>query len=483
MPGQRAEFRGQKGAPPARVSALFFVLNIIMALLSAAPLHAQRGPASLPASQLMPRSTLDQIDRTELGSLYKPADAAKLFQAHQQIERYFASSSNRKDAVASLEALGLDPNIIGRLTRIRMDWPALAPGVFSINEKVGPYDVRYFLGIPQGYDRAKPWPLVIKLLSADAVLADPPPDAEQVQSIYMNWITDELAQHPDAIVVVPVLNPKEMYGPSYAGMNSVIQPMQHVANRCNIDPCRVYMVGQSASASAAWNLALHYSTYFAAFTALAGEASAEWQRVRLMNLRNLLPVAWHDFNDEIVKIDASRSLIQALRGMKLDVDYVETRNVGHVPTDAIAEERFKKMRARRRPMYPKQITLQSNRPDTMFNRNDWVQIYQPLNPGQERRLLFRGTAGTMLVYPNSYSVDATISNNTIAVTSRNVQSVRFYINDQMIDPTRAVSVTFNRVPRFESIVKLSIEEMLKDQLFLGRGWRYYTGVIDIDFGK
>ena len=32
----------------------------------------------------------------------------------------------------------------------------------------------------------------------------------------------------------------------------------------------------------------------------------------------------------------------------------------------------------------------------------------------------------------------------------------------------------------EGFIKPDISEMLKDQLFLGRGWRYFTGVIDID---
>jgi hypothetical protein len=38
----------------------------------------------------------------------------------------------------------------------------------------------------------------------------------------------------------------------------------------------------------------------------------------------------------------------------------------------------------------------------------------------------------------------------------------------------------NKKARFTRIVKPSMEEMLKDQLFLGRGWRYFTGVVDID---
>jgi predicted esterase len=441
---------------------------------------AQRGPASLPASQAIPRATLDQMYRRELGNLYRAADAEKLYRANQLVETYFASASDRKQTIQAIESLQLDPNIIGRITRIRMDWPALSPGVYYINERLGPHDVRYFLGIPVGYDRTKSWPLVIKLPTADAFVTDPRPDAEQANQIYISWMTQELKAHPDAVLIMPLLNLDELWGPSYAGMNSVIQPMLHVANRCNIDPTRVYMIGHAMSAHATWNLALHYTTYFAAFEALAGGASADWQRTRIMNLRNVLPVVWHDANDEQIKVDSSRQLVQLLRGLKIDVDYVETRNVGHVPTDAIAEERYKKMRGRTRNLYPKRVSIQSNRPDTMFNRNDWVQIYQPMNPGQEQRLIFRGSGGAMMVYPAAYSVDATISNNTLAVTSRNVESVRFYVNDQMIDFARAVSVTFNRVPRFEKILTPSIEEMLKDQLFLGRGWRYYTAVIDVD---
>jgi hypothetical protein len=90
----------------------------------------------------------------------------------------------------------------------------------------------------------------------------------------------------------------------------------------------------------------------------------------------------------------------------------------------------------------------------------------------------------MIVYPAAWTVDATVdrAKNAIVVSSQNVESVRFYVNDQMIDFARGVSVVVNRRPRYEAILKPNIEEMLKDQQFLGRGWRYYTAVIDIDFG-
>jgi poly(3-hydroxybutyrate) depolymerase len=259
--------------------------------------------------------------------------------------------------------------------------------------------------------------------------------------------------------------------------------MLHVANRVNVDPARVYLIGHSMSGHAVWNFALHYPTYFASFEALAGGVGADWQRVRMMNLRNILPVVWHDADDTVIKVDVPRQLVKVLRqNIKSDIDYVETKGVGHVPTQAIADERYAKMRARVRPLYPQRVSIQSNRPDTMFNRADWVQIYQPLNPGQERKLFFSHGTGHMVVYDGSFNVDATIENNRINATSSNVETVRFYLNDQMIDFSRPVSVNLNRRVRFEGIVKPDIEAMLKDQLFLGRGWRYFTGYVDIDFG-
>ena len=125
-------------------------------------------------------------------------------------------------------------------------------------------------------------------------------------AIYTAWINDELKAHPDAAVLMPLLNLDELWGPSYAGMNSVIQPMLHVAGRVNMDPARVYLIGHGMSGHAAWNLGLHYTTYFAAINPLAGSAKADWQRLRLMNLRNTLPGRVARRQRPIIKVDLAR---------------------------------------------------------------------------------------------------------------------------------------------------------------------------------
>jgi hypothetical protein len=452
----------------------------VLILMLGSVAAAQAPPASLPAPTAMPADLLDVIDRQELAGKYQPADRARYLQAHTLIEQYFADPSRRRETVAALEATGLDPVVIGRLTRVRMDWPALAGGVYYINERIGPHDVRYFLGIPKAYDRTKPWPLVIKLPTADAFVAEPRPDPVQVTEIYSAWIIDELKRHPDAVVIMPLLNLDELWGPSAAGMNSVIQPMLDAANRVNLNPSRVYMIGHAMSAHAVWNLALHYTTYFAGFEALAGGASAEWQRLRSMNLRNLAPVAWHDANDPQIKVDVARSLVRVLRAQRVNVDYTETTGVGHVPTEKIVEDLCARMRTAKRDLYPPAVAIQSNRTETMFNRNDWMQIYQPLNSGAEQRLLLTHGSGMIITNSTPWSADATIENNTITINARNVASLRIYLNDQMVDMSKAVKVVLNRRVRLDEIPQTSVDQMMRDQLFLGRGWRYYTAVIDLD---
>ncbi len=455
-----------------------------ISVLFATIAFAQTAPTATAVSTapvFMDEKTLAPLYQHELGAKFDPAKLHDLYQAHKLIEQYFSDAPGRKATVAKLEATGIEPNILGRLCRIRMTWPQLQAGVYYINERVGPHFVKYFLGIPKDYDRGKSWPLVVKLPATDEFVRDPKPTADMITMWYTNWMADELKRHPDAIVIMPLLNLDELYGPSYAGMHTVIQPMLHACERTNVDTTRVYLIGHSMSASATWNIGLHYPTYLTAINPLAGGAKHDWQRVRMMNLRNILSVPWHDVNDEVIKVDSTRALVRILKNFKIDVDYEETKKQGHTPTEEIYDRCYQKMRQRTRDLYPKRVTLQSNRPDTMFNRIDWVQQWQPVNSGTESWLILSRGHGHMVVYQNTFKTDATLTGmNRIDATTDNVASLRFYLNDQMVDFSKPVTVNVNKKGFFEAMVKPGVELMLKDQIFMGRGWRYFTGVVDID---
>jgi hypothetical protein len=443
------------------------------------------GSATTAPANSMPRESLDELDRSALATQYNPAFADRYYEIHKLLEMYFATDAaeDRKAITEWIARFGVNPNVVGRLVRIHMDWPELAPGPYAVNERVGPHAVHYFIGIPKGYDRKTAWPLVVMLPSATAFASNPKPDADAVTALYTGWINDELAKHPDAVVMMPLLNLSEGWGPSYGGMNTVMQAMQHVTHRVNVDPARVALIGFDMSAHSVWNLGLHYTTYFAVLNPFAGSAAADWQRTRLMNLRNTYVVAWHDVDDLAIKVNFSRTLIGVLRKFKYDVDYDETNHVGHTPNADIVERAYQKVRARSRDLYPKEVSIQSNRPDTLFNRLDWVQMYQAFTPGPDTKLLFRHGGGAMIVTQNTMSIQAKIADNKIDAKTDNVESMRFYLNDQMIDFSKPVSLSINGKVRFEGMLKPNLDEMLKDQLFLGRGWRYFTAVMDVDFGE
>ena len=441
------------------------------------------GINNFPAGESIPPATLQGMYRTELGKAYDPSLAPKLEQAHQLLEKYFQmrTAAGRKATVAGLQATGIDPNVLGRLCRIRANWPTLAGGgVFYVNEKIGAYGIQYFVGVPKAYDRTRPWPLVVKLPAATVFLSEPPPDAARVVQLYTAWINDDLAKHPDAVVLMPLLDLNELWGPSYTGINRVLQPILDTANRLNIDPARVYMVGHSTGALGVWNVALHFPTYFAAINPLAGAANEQWQKPRLANLWNVLPVIWHDDSDKVIKVSFATQLVEQLRHLDIHVDFDETKNLGHAPSDEVVGRDYQKMRAKVRPLYPKEVWDQTSLPDVQFNRIDWVQMYQQLDTGKELQMFFPRSSGHMTVYENSCTVHALVHDNQIEATIDNVNTLRFYVNDQMIDFSKPVAVVINKQQRFKGLLKPSVDEMLRDQLFLKRGWRYFTAAIDVD---
>jgi hypothetical protein len=437
--------------------------------------------ASIAGAQPISQEQVSPLYAAELGSLYHPADLSRLYAAHQLIEQYFAAvdTNQRNAALSDLAATNIDPAIIGRLTRIRLGWAELAPGVYYVNEKSGPYQVRYFLGVPKDYQRSAAWPLVIKLPTPNAFVGDQLASADEVVRIYTEWITEELEHHPDALVLMPLFNLSERYGPSIAGMNTVIQPLLNAAGKVNIDPARVYMLGHSMAAQATWAIAMHYPTYFAAINPLAGEPEEDWTLLRMVNLRNTLIVAWHDDDDLVMPVNRANDLVSAMRKLKMDVEYFHGTGVGHAPSSDILRMCYGKMRARIRYLYPPRVSLQSNRNESFFNRNDWVQVYQELEPGPVRQE--RTPAGELFrMDQNAYSLDARIDGNTVQITADNVWLLRLYFNDQMVDLSKPIVVTVNGREKFRGLVSPSLEEMLKDQRSLGRGWRYYTAILDLD---
>jgi hypothetical protein len=439
-----------------------------------------RGAAADPG---MTPAEMQAADRDVLASLPTKVDVTTLGPTHQLIESYFtATSRDDRDKIAKqLAASGIAPEVIGRIAANRQGWSSLRPGVYYIDDKFGAATVRYFLGVPATYNRARNWPVVIKLPTPAAFLTNPWQNGETVAKIYGQWIFDELKAHPDALVLMPLLNLDELWGPGNAGMGYVMEPLNHAASVVNVDPARVYLAGHSMAGHATWNLGVHYPTYFAAINPMAGAMDEVWQTLRLPCLLNTAPVVWADTSDAIVDVGESRKLVNLLKSAKVPVTYHETSNIGHVPPANLLEAMYKEMRAVIRPLYPRTVTIQSDLPETIFNRVDWVQVYDQANAGKITTFKFSHGVGLMMECQNDFRIDAALdAPNHVSVKTHNVAALRLSFNDQMVDFTKPVTVIVDGKSRFSGMLAPNIDEMLKDEMFLGRGWRYFTASVEID---
>jgi hypothetical protein len=410
-------------------------------------------------------------------------DLARLYASHLLVEEYFTDNlpaSRRTSIINELKRYRTTPREVAELCALRLRWQPTDPGVYYINDHVGPIPVHYFVGVPKGYVPNEPRPLILMLPTANAFVLKPKMTEKDVADTYIGWLKDELTKRPGNIVVMPLLHLTDLWGPGYAGMNDAMKPLQDVADRLSIDTRKVYLRGIGMSGHAVWNLGLHYPTYFAAINPLAGGASYDWQRLRAANLRNTLPVVWADASDQDVPVKLSRDMVAQLRKSKVDVVYEETKNVGHTPSPEIDQKLYDVMAARTRDLYPRTVWLRTNRPDVAFNRVDWIQVWQPMDGGQEIRTLFRWSGTGMWSYQVPVVLEAVCDKNTIDITSKNLGSLRILLSREMVDFTKPIKVLVNKKIVFNDLVSESIDTTLKDQLMLGRGWRKYTAAIELD---
>jgi hypothetical protein len=459
------------------------VMIVLAATVAARADSSTTSPTTLPAAAPMVQADLIAVDKAALGADFAKQTPDALYAAQLDIEKYFSGdSADRRAAVRSLALSGVDANVLGKLCHVRMGWQNLGIGkggnAFLVDTTRAGHPARYFLGVPSDYDRTRPWPMVVKLMSAGELGNAKDPAA--VISASHDWAVSQLTEHPDALVLVPIYDPKEGFGPSYAGMNAAMQSLWHAADVVNIDPARVYLIGQGEAASAGWNLVLCYPNYFAAFADFAGAAPADWERVRLISLFNVLPVIWHDDTDRVMPLSASTSLVFALHGKKIPVEFIKTHGIGHLPNPQTVDRVYDIMRQRTRPLYPATVELQSTRPDTLFNRADWLQAWQPMDGGDYQRVFFHGGPENMRIFSNPLTVVATCKDNRIEANLQNVESVTIFLNDQMIDFSKPLKIEVNHHLRYTGPAIPSVQRMLADHLLLGRGWRYFSAAIDID---
>jgi predicted peptidase len=106
---------------------------------------------------------------------------------------------------------------------------------------------------------------------------------------------------------------------------ALLELLDKLRSELQIDPHRVYVVGQSLGGYGAWDIIARYPGLFAAAVPLCGGGDAK----RILSARNVAVWAFHGGNDATVPVSRSREIVAALRTVNSSVRYTEYPNVGH----------------------------------------------------------------------------------------------------------------------------------------------------------
>ena len=176
---------------------------------------------------------------------------------------------------------------------------------------------RYLLYLPPAYDTSRAaWPLVLFLHGA----GERGTDLDQVKAHGLPRLLAAGKEFP--FVAVSPQWPDEDSGWDTDVLSALLDEIEE---RWRIDPDRVYVTGLSMGGSGTWALATAEPDRFAAIAPICGRG-----RPRKAERIAHIPVwVFHGAKDEVVEIEASREMVDALEACGSNVRFTIYPEAGH----------------------------------------------------------------------------------------------------------------------------------------------------------
>jgi pimeloyl-ACP methyl ester carboxylesterase len=295
----------------------------------------------------------------------------------------------------------------------------------------------YYLYVPENYDPAERWPLIVFLhgyvtyteLTVPWVLAE---DKERV------------AARNDAILLTPYGRRNTDF--QGVGEVDVLRAMEETRRFYSIDPDRIYLAGPSMGGYGTWTISLRYPGIFAACAPMCGQTDMfvwwPWPHVTAPKFKqflgewdnpidlapNALGQAYflqHGEFDTLIPIEQSYMMMWELEQLGTPIDdYFEHPGADHlIYTDLPCYQRaFPWLVQHELDRWPKHVRLRSYsyRYDTAF----WVRILEYRQWGR----------------PGFVEARVDADANRIDLTTENVAQISIALSDQLLDLKRPVTV-------------------------------------------
>jgi len=189
----------------------------------------------------------------------------------------------------------------------------------------------YRLFIPQDYTTSISYPIIMYLHGAAGCGND---NLKQISGGNTNgthvWITKENQSQNPTFVMAPQLPVGKYWGSTDSLRLSeygeiAINLVKYLLNEFSIDPDRVYLTGQSRGGHGTWDIPCKYPGFFAAAIPLCGGSNP----ALVYAIRDLPVWAFHGEKDQLVNVEYSREMVEALKEIGGNIKYTEYPDVGH----------------------------------------------------------------------------------------------------------------------------------------------------------
>ena len=183
--------------------------------------------------------------------------------------------------------------------------------------KLDTVNSKYLLYLPEGYGApGKKWPLMLFLHGKGECGDDP----NRVKAHGPPMLLARNQKAFPCVVVSPQCRPGRWWMPS-----DVMALVEHVEAMLSIDETRIYVTGLSMGGFGSWGLITSFPNKFAAAIPICGGGNPG----STQKIKNLPIWVFHGDADDVVPVDRSRSMVEALKKHGSNVKYTEYPGVNH----------------------------------------------------------------------------------------------------------------------------------------------------------
>ena len=243
----------------------------------------------------------------------------------------------------------------------------------------------------------------------------------------------------------------------------VLASIQSVRRRYHIDPDRIFLTGMSNGGIGTWLIGMHDAPLFAGIAPMAGGLDDVLMPF-LANLSNTAIYIIHGTKDQVMPVELSRSISRELAILGIPHVYREHQREhpmagGHYfPREELPDLVAWFNRQRRQPL-PTKVTV--IREASHFQPFNWVRLEStdPIAAFSDDLISKRDERIKSRQYAR---LEATVvAPDRIEVRTERVQRYSLFLNDQLIDLSKSLTVTTNGQVSFEGPVTPSLEIVLR----------------------